>query len=436
LLHGASSLGHAGVVTYLLESGAAVDALDRKSHTPLAWAAACGRKNIVEVLLAHEAKIDLADDLGATPLHWAAYCGRDDVVEFLCACGANAIAKDNGGLSALYYAASGGRLNAARLLLSQGADVNFRSNDGWTALHAAAFRGYLEVVEWLVDNGAEVDAKNSGSQTPLIYAATGNNVSATEKPPRTNFGETKEAEPGKEEASNINNKAGVVKYLLARGADVNASDELGRTPLYCAAYANDIEVTKLLLAGGAMVNARTNDGWTALCVAAKNGYVGLVKVLLDRGADAGIKVKDIYTPFNYAVLDGRRKTAELLLAAGPQNSTTSRARCPGCGSNRQILISDPLFVSDRQRRKIFRCSVCGAIWAKRKIEWRSSLKGVFIAVAVAFYGFEAFRDRHGIAFLRIALVACWIWIGIKEFSKSSERSRIWVKGASESSATD
>jgi ankyrin repeat protein len=429
LLHGASSLGHAGVVMYLLENGAEVDAQDRRGHTPLAWAAARGHKNIVEVLLAHKATIDLADNLGVSPFHWAACCGHENLVELFLLRGVDANTKDNGGFTALYYAAVGGHLDVAKLLLSQGADVNSRSNDGWMALHAIAFRGQLEVVEWLTEYGAEVNATNLRLETPLFWAATGNGVSAAEKPPKTNVGETKKVEAGKEEASKCNNKAGVVKCLLERGADVNASDELGRTPLYCAANANDLEVTKLLLAEDAMVNVRDKEGWTALCVAANNGYAEVVKLLLDWGADAGIKVKDIYTPFNYAVLNGHKEVAELLLPAIPRNGAIVRARCPGCGSNKQVLISTPLFVSDRQRRKIFRCTACGAIWSKRKIELRGSLYSFFIAVIVAFYGFEVFRDRHGIAFLRIAIIALWIWIGIKEFSKYSKPSRIWVQRA-------
>lgn len=436
LLHIASSLGHAGVAMYLLENGAEVDARDRWSRTPQDWAAACGRQNTVELLLAHGAAIGLADNRGTTPLQWAAYGGFSGVVELLLSRGANANAKDNRGYDALYSAASGGRLRVAKLLLNHGADVNSRSSDGGTALHTAAFNGHLEVVEWLTENGAVVDAMNSRHETPLFWAVAGNGGSVAENPWKTNVGETGGAETGEEEASKRNDKEGVVKCLLARGADVNASDELGRAPLGCAAYVGDVEITKLLLAGGAMVNAEYKDGWTALCVAAAHGYSGVVKMLLDRGADTSIKVKEIYTPLNYAVLNGHRESAELLIAAGPQNRTISRARCPGCGSDNQILIGAPLFVSGSQKRKILRCTVCGAIWAKRKIEWHGSIRGMLYILVAVFLGFEAFHDRHGSALGRIVLVVVSILLGIQKFSECSERSRIWVKGASEGAATD
>jgi ankyrin repeat protein len=462
LLHSASSFADAKIVKYLLENGAAVDAQDRRGCTALVWAAAWGREAAVELLLAHEAAIDLADDLGRTPLHWAVHRGHAGMVELLCARGAdtnartnqgathlmcaaaggfvriaemlqthgvNANTRDNGGFNALYYAASGGHLDVAKLLLKQGADVNSRSNDGWTALHTAAFRGRLEVVKWLMENGAEVDATNSRSQTPLFWAATSIGSADLEEPPRMNISETEEPEVGKKEAATFIDKEGAVKCLLARGASVNASDESGMTPLYCAAYAGALEVTTLLLAGDTNVNARNKEGWTALCIAAKQGHGKVVKLLLDRGADASIRVKEIYTPLNYAVLNGHQEAAELLLPAISRNDAIARARCPGCGSKQEILIGIPLFVSDRQSRRILRCIACGAIWSKRKVEWRGSLYGMFIALIVAFYCFEASRDRHGFAYFRIAIVALWIWIGIKEFSKYSKPSRIWVHGA-------
>jgi len=434
LLHGAASLGHAELLVYLLECGAEVDARDRWGRTPLTWAVAFGRKNTVELLLTHAATIDLADNLGTTPLHCAAFRGQEDLVELFLSRGADANSTDNGGYDALYYAASGGQINVAKLLLNLGLDMNSRSNDGWTALHTAAYRGHLEMVEWLTENGAEVNASNSRRQTPLFWAANGYSGSAADTPPNMSGGETKEHAVGKEDRTKSNNVE-VVKFLLARGGDVNVSDDQGWTPLQAAAHSDDLEVIKLLLAANAPVNARNNEGWTALCVAAKHGHAGVVKLLLDRGADAGIKVKGIYTPLNYAVLDGRRKTAELLLATEPQTRTDAGPRCPGCRSKKQILITAPLFVSDTQTRTTLRCTVCGAIWAKRKIEWRGSFKGVIAILAAAFFGFEVFRDLHGISFLRIAMVELWIWMGIQEFSKHSERSCIWVKGAPEGAAT-
>ena len=61
-------------------------------------------------------------------------------------------------------------LAVVKRLLGFGADVNERNEVGWTALHAAVFLGADKIVNYLVENGAEVDAQNGCGQTPLSLA--------------------------------------------------------------------------------------------------------------------------------------------------------------------------------------------------------------------------------------------------------------------------
>ena len=59
-----------------------------------------------------------------------------------------------------------------------------------------------------------------------------------------------------------------VKQLLAKGADINARDEDGGTPLHGAAFFGQAEVAEMLIQEGADVNARNNNGVTPLDVSA------------------------------------------------------------------------------------------------------------------------------------------------------------------------
>ena len=69
----------------------------------------------------------------------------------------------------------------------------------------------------------------------------------------------------------------VVKYLVAKGADVNAMHRGGLTPLMTAATRGRLDVVKFLVDKGADVNARGNDGETPLTLATKQDVVEFLK---------------------------------------------------------------------------------------------------------------------------------------------------------------
>lgn len=82
----------------------------------------------------------------------------------------------------------------------------------------------------------------------------------------------------------------VVSALLAAGADVNAADERGFTPLFCACHNGDEDrgypdVVQTLLAAGADKEARLGYGVRPLMYAAGHGEAAVVQALLAAGAD-------------------------------------------------------------------------------------------------------------------------------------------------------
>lgn len=105
-----------------------------------------------------------------------------------------------------------------------------------------------------------------------------------------------------------------VKDLLAKGADVNAT-ELSMTALTWAAGKGHTEVAKLLIGRGADVNA-IGLGRTALMWAASEGHIETAKLLIERGADVNKGRETGYTALMLAAFYRKTETAKFLIEEG------------------------------------------------------------------------------------------------------------------------
>ncbi len=81
-----------------------------------------------------------------------------------------------------------------------------------------------------------------------------------------------------------------IKKIIATGANVNARNAYGETPLMFAAFYGKTEIVKLLIEKGADVNAREFMGWTPLLFAARKGHTEIARILIENGADVMAKI--------------------------------------------------------------------------------------------------------------------------------------------------
>ena len=80
--------------------------------------------------------------------------------------------------------------------------------------------------------------------------------------------------------------------MLKRGANVNAKNNKGWTPLHQTAFEDAFATAEVLLKQGANVNAKSPEGWTPLHVAAVQDAFATAEVLLKRGANVNTKSND------------------------------------------------------------------------------------------------------------------------------------------------
>jgi ankyrin repeat protein/flagellar basal body-associated protein FliL len=156
--------------------------------------------------------------------------------------------------------------------------------EGDTLLHKAVDKWNLAVIKFLVSKGADVNAANLKKVTPL-YLAT------------------------------LRNDNEIIKFLVSSGANINVREsEYNSTPLHQASYQNNFDIIKLLISKGADINAKDNDGESPFFLAASNNNVECFNFFLSKGAD--INEKDAYGTTLLQKASGSLDISKLLVSKG------------------------------------------------------------------------------------------------------------------------
>jgi ankyrin repeat protein len=299
-------------------------------ETALMWAAAENHADAVTLLAAHGAdlnaranvlqfpnvKVDAATMVitalprgGLTPLMYAARQGAIGSARTLAKLGANLNAADPDGMSALVIAIINAHYDLAAMLADKGADPNIADVTGMAAVYATVdmhtldplvnrpaplgntSHAAVELVATLLEQGANPnatlktpllarqhnfgDATLGAGATPLMRAAKngdvammevllGHGASATQAMPTRMTALLFAVTPSRRKSPQ--DAVAAAKLCLEHGADVNAADANGNTPLHLAVGTSD-DLVKLLAERGARLDARDQFGRTPLDVA-------------------------------------------------------------------------------------------------------------------------------------------------------------------------
>ena len=199
--------GEVPLIPKLIIEGVNLKGSDSFGCTALHWAAQRGDVNIAKILLDSQTNdVNCIDDEGKTPLHFSVIVGHLDMVKFLIERGADVDAvagdgttpifhavmeyspefiltlaeydckmnvSDEYGSTPLHRAVETGDINVVcALFKSKTIDVDFTNAKCRknTALHLAAEKDYDEIANYLIDNGANLEALNEDGETPLQVA--------------------------------------------------------------------------------------------------------------------------------------------------------------------------------------------------------------------------------------------------------------------------
>jgi len=337
-LHAAAAAGNIAQLAALLETETNLEARNELGFTPLQLAVTKGHLGAAALLVDKGANLKVTDSAGNSLLHlvfldhysvydrpspdWLAQLkagpikavcisnltvgpysqGPNPLLQgacFLLACGLDARVTNGAGETVLQWVTAGedkiGRGNfffdddqnqMIRLLSQAGSDLEQRDADGNTVLHR-----YIKTMDVsgggnlqaIIAAGADINATNGAGQTPLHLAA--------QKIPAWDLNDPSVGEPRE-----------AFQLLVYKKANVNARDNLGRTPLHVLAIANSSypeAATRLLVAAGANPNLQDNEGMTPLHLIAGSSLSfkqDMVQYLLNVKADPNIQDQHGRTP--------------------------------------------------------------------------------------------------------------------------------------------
>lgn len=219
-------------------------------------------------------------------LHFAAAQGRRKVVAYILDVDPECVNMvDEEGGSPLFYATKENEFAVVKLLLERNADPNLALENGLAPIHEAAANGSIRTCNLLLEHNASLEA-TTPSGTALHFAVSENREKTAE-------------------------------MLIKRGANVNAVNSKGVTPLMFACLMNKPVVAKEMLAAHADLTVAIPGGITALHMAAETGAHDIVALFLEQRAEdavvaANLKSNAGAVPLQHAAGKGHREIVALL----------------------------------------------------------------------------------------------------------------------------
>ncbi|KAI9798056.1 MAG: hypothetical protein M1825_005655 [Sarcosagium campestre] len=304
--------GHTETIQLLLREGANPNQRTRDAE-PLFHILARLSPTIIGYEDAFESGADINIKNGSqlSCLHVAVRYDREEITRWLLEKGANLEAKDIQGRTSMHIAARYSKVKIIKLLARHNADLEPFDDAFWFPIHHAVCYDRIPAVRYFID-------RTYGGKE--LYRGPGPRYGGLEDTADATL--TEKTVGSTLHLAAYHGHAEIIRALLSHGANIEARDEDGMTPLLVASQMGQYTALAHLVRHGANVNSQSNAKITALHIAVSKNLVEITKQLLDAKVDVDACDLMRQTPLHKAVcnlnnaFDGQATIIKLLLSCG------------------------------------------------------------------------------------------------------------------------
>ncbi|HQO45945.1 MAG TPA: ankyrin repeat domain-containing protein [Rectinema sp.] len=322
-LHTAAKYDSTDAIRYLVSAGSSLNAANKNGDIPLQSAVLNGAFKATQMLLAAGSPVNNQNYSGETALHQASKNNSAAIIQLLIAQGANTEIQDSRGFTPLITAAANDRYDAASELIKAKALIDTRDYLGSTPLYHAVSGEYASLIRLFLVNDADIHALNAQELSPFRLSLSKNPQITSEF--YTNKLINKPDSNG-DCILHIIVKSGqgqeALTEALKHGANLNARNSKGDTPLMLALKKGDLNTAVVLIQAGSSLFISNADNTLPLYVIFGMDSGARMKLFSAAGTNSADFIGE--SLLHYAVRANNADIVSELLSLGADRNAQNR----------------------------------------------------------------------------------------------------------------